>query len=333
MKNRLRALFCAAGLLWAGGATAQTALPNAGFETWQSRPLNNERPEGWLTADDILYQLLSSPLPLTPNATRLVTKSSDKYTGSSATQLAPKNITVLGSTRPLPSILLLGSKFRVSVQEILTNPESLADINRLRGIAYTARPAQLTFWYKFAGTSTDQAQVALALSKGNLNTNSGFIVGTASSTASNVITPGTTTYRQFSVPITYISTEAPDSLRLGFSVGGNQVFSSTAALTIDDVVLSTTTANANPAVATSLSVYPNPSTNGLFSMASLQKPSVATAPLSVTDALGKVVLQQAAAPISAADGRQLDLRGKPAGVYLLHLDTPEGVVVRKLQLQ
>ncbi|OUJ71946.1 hypothetical protein BXP70_20205 [Hymenobacter crusticola] len=163
--------------------------------------------------------------------------------------------------------------------------------------------------------------------------NGGFIVGAASSTTTNLITPGTTTYKQFSVPITYTSTEAPDSLRLGFSVGGNQVFSSSAALTIDDVSFSFTTANASPAVAATLSVYPNPSSNGVFSLASLQKASVATAPLSVTDALGKVVLQQAAAPASAANGRQLDLRGKPAGVYLLRLDTPEGVVVRKLQLQ
>ncbi|WP_324676683.1 T9SS type A sorting domain-containing protein [Hymenobacter sp. GOD-10R] len=333
MKNHLHTLLCAAGLLSAGGATAQTTVPNAGFETWENRPLSNERPQGWLTADDIVYQVFQPIVgPLTPNATKLVTKSSDKYTGSFAAQLIPKNISVLGlGSQPAPAILLLGDRFRVTFAD-LSDPTALADIRRSRGIPYTARPAQLTFWYKFAGTSTDQAQVAMALSKGNLS-NGGIIVGTASSTTTNVITPGTTTYKQFSVPITYTSTEAPDSLRLGFSVGGNQVFSSSAALTIDDVAFSFTTANASPAVAATLSVYPNPSENGLFSLASLQKASVATAPLSVTDALGKVVLQQAAAPASAANGRQLDLRGKPAGVYLLRLDTPEGIVVRKLQLQ
>jgi hypothetical protein len=329
MKNHLRTLLFATGLLYAGSVTAQTTVPNAGFENWETRPLSNERPQGWLTADDILNQLLTI---LTPNATRLVTKSTDIHSGSFATQLTPKTINTLLGARPVPSILLLGDRFRVTIDELLTNPDAVADISRSRGVPYTGRPAQLTFWYKFAGTSTDQAQVALALSKGNLRSG-GFLVGTGSSTTTNIITPGTTTYKQFSVPITYTSTEAPDSLRLGFSVGGNQVFSSSAALTIDDVIFSFTTANASPAVAAALSVYPNPSENGLFSLASLQKASVATAPLSVTDALGKVVLQQAAAPTSEANGRQLDLRGKPAGVYLLRLDTPEGVVVRKLQLQ
>jgi len=334
MKNRLRALFCAAGLLWAGTSTAQSTIPNAGLDTWETRPLSNERPQGWLTADDILYQLLYPTLGIfTPNATRLVTKTSDAHGGSFAASLVPKNITVpVIGTKPSPAILLLGDRFRVTLDELLSNPEAIADISRSRGVPFTGRPTQLTFWYKFAGTSTDQAQVAMVLTNGNIKTG-GTIVGSASSSATNIILPGTTTYTQFSVPITYASTLTPDSLRLGFSVGGNQVFSTSAALTIDDVAFSTVAATANPAVAASLSVYPNPSTNGLFSLASLQEPSVATAPLNVTDALGKVVLQQAAAPTSAANGRQLDLRGQPAGIYLLRLDTPQGIVVRKLQLQ
>lgn len=327
MKNHLRTLLCAAGLLYAGGATAQNTIPNAGFETWQTRGnllYRFDSPQGWLTADDVLYQLLSSSAALAP---RLATKSGDKYAGSSAIQLAPK--VALGYN--IPSVLLLGDRFRVTLDD-LNNPASITDITRSRGIPFTARPTQLSFWYKFAGESTDQAQVALALSKGNLKT-TGFLVGSGGSVSPNLLTPGTTTYKQFTLPIAYSVADAPDSLRLGFIVGGNQTFSSSATLTVDELVFSTITANANPAVAGALSVYPNPSSDGVFSLASLQNPGVATAALSVTDALGKVVLQQAAAPTSEANGRQLDLRGKPAGVYLLRLNTAEGVVVRKLQLQ
>jgi hypothetical protein len=302
MKNRLRTFFCACSLLWAGTAVGQNTLPNASFETWETRPLSNERPQGWFTADDIINQVF-------------------------AAQLTPKTISTLLGSRAVPSILLLGDRFRVSILD-LTDPSALADLTRTRGIPYTGRPTQMSFWHKFAGTTADQAQVILVLTKGNLNSG-GRIVG--SGTASFIA--GNTTYTRFTMPITYASTEAPDSLRIGFVVGADQRFSSSAAYTVDDISLSTVTATASPAVAAALNVYPNPSTNGLFSLASLQKPSVATAPLSVTDALGKVVLQQAAAPTSAANGRSLDLRGLPAGVYLLRLDTPEGIVVRKLQLQ
>jgi len=327
MKNHLRTLLCAAGLLCAGGANAQSTVPNAGFETWQSRGSGLYRfdsPQSWLTSEDVLYQVLGLGALAVP---RLTSKTSDKYTGSSAAQITPK----VASGQSIPAILLLGDRFRVSLTD-LSNPASITDITRSRGVPFTARPTQLSFWYKFAGESTDQAQVALALSNGNLKT-TGFLVATGGSVSPNLIMPGTTTYKQFTFPLVYTAADTPDSLRLGFIVGGNQVFSSSASLTVDELVFSTVAANASPAVAGALSVYPNPSSDGIFSLASLQKPGVATAALSVTDALGKVVLQQAAAPTSEANGRQLDLRGKPAGVYLLRLNTAEGVVVRKLQVQ
>ncbi|QNP54097.1 T9SS type A sorting domain-containing protein [Hymenobacter qilianensis] len=82
-----------------------------------------------------------------------------------------------------------------------------------------------------------------------------------------------------------------------------------------------------------LVVYPNPSSNGDFSLASLQKPGVATAPFTISDAAGRIVQRQGAAPISAANGRLISLRGQPAGVYLLRLSTPEGTLTRKLLIQ
>lgn len=331
MKNCLRAFLCATALLWTGTISAQNALPNSGFETWQTRPLSNERPEGWITSDDLIYQLLYPTLGiLTPNATRLVTKSTSTHTGSFAAQLVPKRISIVSlGSKDVPSVLLLGDRFRVTLPELLGDPANLLDISRSRGIPYTSRPTQMSFWYKFTGTSVDQTQAGLVLTKGNVKTD-GIVIGTADAT----LEVGGTTYKQFSLPITYTSTEAPDSLRLGFVVGGNQVFSSSAVFSVDDITFSTlATATTNPALAAALAVYPNPGANGVFSLASLTKPSVATAPLSVTDAAGRVVFKQKAAPASAANGRVLDLHSLSAGVYTLRLDTPEGVVARKLVIQ
>jgi hypothetical protein len=105
-------------------------------------------------------------------------------------------------------------------------------------------------------------------------------------------------------------------------------------LFVDDITLPlTVTANRNPQLDAALVLYPNPSSNGDFSLASLQKPGIATAPFTITDAAGRVVQRQGAAPVSAASGRLVSLHGQPAGVYLLRLDTAEGTVTRKLLIQ
>ena len=312
MKNRILTFFFATTLLWAGTVTAQNTLPNASLDTWVSRN-GYEAPQEWVTSDDVLAQLGTAGL------VRTVAKTTDVRAGAFAALLTPKRVPFVNLA--VPAGLLAGKRFRYSA----TDP---ANVNNFGGVPYTLRPSSLSFWYKFAGTTADKTQVVLALTKGNLSSG-GTVVGSGTVT----LPAGVTTYTQYTLPITYASAETPDTLRLGFIVGADQMFSSSAAFAVDDISLALTTATASPAVAAALSVYPNPSTNGLFSLASLQRPGLATAPLSVTDALGKVVVQQGAAPGSAANGRSLDLRGLPAGVYLLRLDTPDGTVVRKLQLQ
>jgi hypothetical protein len=142
------------------------------------------------------------------------------------------------------------------------------------------------------------------------------------------------TYTRINLPITYTSTEVPDALRIYFVAGTGASPSTTASLFVDDITLPlTVTSSRNPQLDAALVLYPNPSSNGDFSLASLQKPGVATAPFTITDAAGRVVQRQGAAPASAASGRLISLHGQPAGVYLLRLDTREGTVTRKLLIQ
>ncbi|WP_133272036.1 T9SS type A sorting domain-containing protein [Hymenobacter radiodurans] len=317
MKAPLLSLLLLGGLWWSGTAAAQSTLANGTFEAWATQS-NVEAPTQWITSDEIGAAIL-------PLAIGGVTKSTEAHAGQFAARLTFKNISIpLVGNFPIPAVLLLGT------ETPLINPNNLPrtqeDILRLRpgGIPFTARPTAMQFWFKYTGTSTETGQVGLVLSK------EGTIVGQTSIQ----LMGGVPDYRLINLPITYSATTMPDTLRIFFVAGTGATPSPTASLFVDDVTLPlTVTADRSPQLEAALVVYPNPSANGEFSLASLQKPSVATAPFTISDAAGRIVQRQGAAPISAASGRLISLRGQPAGVYLLRLSTPEGTLTRKLLIQ
>lgn len=90
------------------------------------------------------------------------------------------------------------------------------------------------------------------------------------------------------------------------------------------------TATRDAALQSSLSVYPNPSTTGLFTV-DLGSTLKAGAQLSVADALGRQVKTQTLTP-AAVGARKLtlDLSGEKTGVYTLQIRTEAGIATQKL---
>jgi len=83
----------------------------------------------------------------------------------------------------------------------------------------------------------------------------------------------------------------------------------------------------------SLSVYPNPSSNGLFKLA-VGETLKAGATVRVVDALGRVVLNQTLnATNIAVHSVNLDLSKEKAGVYTLQVRTDAGVAQQKLVVE
>ncbi|MBC8082421.1 MAG: T9SS type A sorting domain-containing protein [Hymenobacter sp.] len=278
-------------------AAAQN-VPNPGFESWVTQGAA-EYPVGWLSLD--LRAAQGSPFQGT------VTRSTDRYAGSAAVKMESKSFFGV----PFPSLLILGSRF--------TSGGAFG----LGSIPYTGRPATLQFWYKLTLAPADSAGAYLVLTRGGGPATQPVGTGAA-------VLPARATYGQYSIPITYLTGSAPDSLRL-FFVCGNGVVTGSSSLWLDEVSLTGTVAATPQAAAlAALSVYPNPSTTGEFSLASLQNPAIAAAPYRVYNATGRLVRQQAAVPLNEANGRRVDLRGLPAGVYLLHLSTADGPLTRKL---
>ena len=139
-------------------------------------------------------------------------------------------------------------------------------------------------------------------------------------------------YTQGIVTFQYVSNAQPDTLRMVFASGSANNITAGTTLVVDAVTMAgTATAKRDAAVQLALSVYPTQSPDGRFTLAAPDQPALLLGALRVSDATGRVVHTQAAAP--AAGPRTVDLHGQAPGVYVLRLDTPAGPLTRKLVVQ
>ena len=310
MKTLLRALLALVLGCLPGLAAHAQAIANGGFETWAARN-GVDAPTGWLTTDDVIVSAFGLPLP-----SGSFTKTTDAHGGTYAVRLETK-ATLLGA---LPGAVGTGTK----VGRNIALPG---------GTPFTGRPAALQFYYKLSGPQpavpANGAFVQVLLTR----TVGGMAQPVAA--AQQLLTTVTASYVLVQLPLTYVSTATPDSLRLAFSSGaipaGTTGSTATVGtvLQVDDVAFTgTVTASRTAAeLAATLSIFPNPSPDGRYVLAAT--PALLAAPLTVADATGRVVRQEGRLAQPAAR-RALDLSGLASGLYTLHLATEAGPLTKKL---
>ena len=292
-------------LLATGPARAQT-FPNSNLDTWATRTTSVstgvDAPTNWVTLDDLAAAELKQRLPF---STGTVTKAPTARTGPFAAQLQTQ--TFFGD--PIPGIILVGSSVN----------------GGMGGIPFTGRPAALQFYYQLSGPRAvaDSAGVIVQLTR-RVNRTQVIIARTF-----YFLPALAATYTLATVPLTYTSGMAPDSLFLGFSSGFAENITVGTVLRVDDITFTgTATATRDAALAASIGLAPNPSPDGRYTF-SAAEPALLAAPLVVLDATGRVVRRETA-PLRPVATRALDLSDLPAGVYTVQLFTPRGLVTRKL---
>ena len=318
-KLLLSALTAAVGLATLAPAAAQTTFTNSNLETWETRN-GVEAPANWLTTDDIVRAL--SPIAF---QTGTVTKTTDAHGGNFAARLESKAIPLVGV---VPGVLVLGQDLGPDPQALNTNGN---------GVPFTGRPAELQFYYKLTGASaaTDSASVVVQLAKS--------IDGQSESVADTVLvlTPSAE-YRLVRLPLNYYLPDAPDTLRLAFLSGqavdllglsGSGIHAGTA-LQIDDISFMGVATPTRAALAATggLTVFPNPSAGGTFTLHA-PDPALTAAAYTVFDATGRVVARAAAATPAPGATRTIDLHEQRAGLYTLLLQTARGPLSQKLVIQ
>ena len=327
----LPALAAFVGLATLAPAAAQTTFTNNTLETWVTRN-GTEAPANWLTTDDgVRAAGFGSLLVLTGNTTGTVTKSTERHGGDFAARLESKNVALLGAALggAVPGILALGQKLKPID---LTKLNTVAGLNNVgSGIAYTGRPTQLQFYYKLtgAGAATDLAGSGIGLFK--------TVDGVAQQVATGAIVLTPTTGADFqlaTVDLTYTRTDAPDTLRLAFFSGSSATRTAGTVLLVDDVTLVTSVATPTRAAlaATGLTVFPNPSAGGTFTLQA-PDPALTAAAYTVFDATGRVVARAAAGSPAPGATRTIDLHEQRAGLYTLLLQTARGPLSQKLVVQ
>lgn len=296
---------CAALLLAARLPALAQQLPNKGFETWTTTAAG-DRAQNWLTTDDLLQATLGIPI-----ATGTVSKTTDAYAGSFAARVETKNVAPFGV---FPGYLVLGTRL------------NLRD-GGFGGVPYTGRPMALQLRYKLSGSqaAADSATATVLLTR--------TVNGQSQPVAEGqLVLPAAATYTLATVPLNYYGAQTPDSVRIVLNSGQATTLTAGTTLLVDELNLTgTTTATRPDAHANCLTLYPNPSADGLFTLDAAHEPALLATPLIVSDLLGRPVLTQAAGP--AAPSRVVDLRGQPAGVYTLRLATAQGPIVRRLVIQ
>jgi hypothetical protein len=315
MKTIFRMLVTSMAVFWLAAAPVQAqTFPNSNLDTWVMRN-NIEAPANWLVTNDILPALLQLPFPISANN---VTKSADARTGPFAAQLQTSTATILGQPAgTVPALMLLGT--RVAGGDDVPG-----------GLPFTARPAQMQFAYKLTGASalTDSAAIGVQLTRtvgGNTD-----VVAEA---AILRLTP-TSTYTLQSLPLQYFSSAQPDSVRILIVSGSADRVTLGTTLLINDISFGgIATATRDAALAASISVSPNPSTDGRYTFHA-PEPGLLAAPLTVLDATGRVVRREVAPrPSATGAGRTLDLSDLSKGLYTVQLLTNRGMVTKKVSIK
>jgi len=313
MKKILYACLLLVGLLVSTTSAQGQAIANLGFETWATRN-GADSPANWRNSDDYLLAVLQLQLGYTGGyiPTGAVTKTTAAHGGTYAANLTTQSLALLGGS-PFPGVVVMGSKL---------GP------NLIGGAPFTTRPAQLQFYYQFTGPVTDSATAIVFVT----NTVSGQpnLLGRGT----QILAPTTGSYALASLPIAYTSSAAPDSVRIIFISGNARIPTAGSSLKIDDVALVGTAlaTRADAALQEKLTIAPNPSTDGRFSLSAPDAPALASASLTVLDMTGRVVRQQPALTVPTTQ-RELNLSGLRAGIYLLRLDSKDGTLVRQLTIK
>lgn len=312
----MRAFFSACLVLssWlvSSNSTHAQTIANLNLDTWAVRN-GVEAPTNWQTTDDLITAALGIPQSLAN--TGAVTKSTDAHGGTYAAKLTTASSVLFGAT---PGVLILGTRLKVN----------LTASTLLAGLPYTTRPTQLQFYYKLTN-ATDQPLAGIILTRTVNGTRQQIGTG-------NLALAASSTYTLASVPIQYSASTAPDSVTVLFSTSSSTTSGTTVGTTllVDDVTFSSAAlaVRADADVQSQFTVAPNPSTGGRFQLAAPSAPALTSAPLTVLDLTGRVVMQQPALAVPAPI-RELDLSSLAAGSYLLRLDTPDGAIVRQLSIK
>ena len=290
---KIKFIACCLTVAVASFCNAQS-IPNAGFENWTSAG-SYSNPDGW----DQLNSLTSFAGVYTCE------QGTPGTAGTSYIKLTSKTVTGVGV---VPGVAVSG------VIDVTTQQAK-------SGFAFTGQPANLTGKWQHMIFGSSQGFINVKLTKWNSATSTRTTVANG-----NVVLSGMAmSWENFSIPIGYIETFAPDSCIITMSASGSAP-SNNDYLWVDELAFTGTVAsvkdisNTNP-----IKLFPNPAVNVLN--VNFHESNINSTQYRVFDIQGKLLLEE---NFNAEKlNKSIDISNLKAGIYVFNIQTSTGIWSQK----
>jgi hypothetical protein len=272
---------------------AQT-IPNAGFENWTSAGAYSN-PDGW----DQLNSLTSLASVFTCE------QGSPGNVGSFYLKLTSKTVTGVG--------VVAG----VAVSGVIDPTTQQAK----SGFAFSAQPQSLTGKWQHMIFGSSQGYVDVKLTKWNSGTNSRTTVANGHVD----LTGMAMSWANFSVPLAYLETFAPDSCIITLSASGSAPTNNDY-LWVDALAFTgSVTALQDYSSQQKIKLFPNPTTSNLtVDLTALNSQQVQ---MKIFDMQGNLVI--ALNKLNVSSNTSIDISSLSEGNYLLNIISSEGLISKK----
>ena len=297
MKYKLL-IIIAAALCIGNFAQAQQTIPNASFENWTNFGTYSD-PTSWKSLNSQTF------------VTGLFTceKGTPGAVGASYLKLTVKG----GPGATIPALL-------ESANSLNNNGKSPS------GFEYNLRPTSFTGKWQYLVTDNDSLLAGVQFTKWNPVSLKSDLIGTGLIIISAGIV---SSWTNFSIPITYISSSIPDSALILFFLGTGTFPVVNDYLYIDDLAFSGTVAVNEVQDNYTFSVFPNPS-NGVFTIQNIDED---LKNIDVFNLLGEKVFQSANTNLVNNNETAIDLSTKPKGIYFIQVTNGKSITTKKIVVE
>jgi hypothetical protein len=282
-------LFCS--LLLAGLLTAQTVIPNGGFEAWTSYG-SYSNPDSWDTPNE---ELMSIPF----FGTATVSKSTDMHGGAFSAKLESKHITLPPLDAPGFVITATLTLDIASMSFVISG-----------GVPINDQPSHLTGFYKFLPKGGDSCIIGIGL----FRTTAGLRDSIAHAEFSTKDT--VTDWTPFSAWIAYDTVVNPDTMQVYALSSAQEIMTPGTVLYVDDIALDYITGFNAQDPGAGIRIYHDRESNRL--MMFFDFPEYQEVSVHLFNMQGQEVRSLTPEPMQ--NGRQIiPVNGLPQGVYILEI--------------
>lgn len=275
-------------LLVAFSHTKAQVIPNGGFEIWTNSNGYNV-PESWGNMN----------VKTAPASIYTCTKGTPGSVGAAYLKLISKTVAGLGV---IPAIAVSGT----------LDPVTMAYNN---GFAINTRPISLSGKWQYMANGNDAATIKVFLTRLNPITQLRETVGTINQTLPGMVM----SWGNFNFPVTYTSSETPDSCLIYLSASG-AIPEAGSYLYIDALNLVAPLATENFKTSASFSVYPNPASSNLT--LDLSTLNASPESIKISDLQGKIVSETNNITSEIHD---IPISKLANGMYFINITTKEGM--------